>query len=130
MKKVIKLIITLFIGFVIAALIAVSKDLFIQTSMEKIFHILTDSFFVPGVVITALGLLIFASNEGSFDIIVYGVQRFVGLFRKNYQPKYHTFYDYRIAHSESKLPFSFLIIGGVFFIAISMVMFGIYQSYV
>ena len=130
MKKTLKFVITLFIGFAIAILIALSKDLFIQTSMEKIFHILTDSFFVPGVVITAMGLLVFARNEGSFDMMVYGVQRFIGLFKKNYQHKYDTFYDYRVAHSENKIQFSFLIICGIFFLAVSMIMFGIYQSYV
>lgn len=129
MKKFKKYLITLLIGLAAAGLIAYSKDIFAQTEPVRIFHILTDAFFVVGVVITSAGLLVFSSNEGTFDMIVYGVQSFVDLFRKTSQKKYETFYDYRMARADVKLPFGFLLICGLAFLAVSMVMYMLYRQY-
>lgn len=129
MKTITKIGITLFVGFSLVFLIACVKDIFIQTQAVKVFHILCDGFFAVGVVITSAGLLVFSSNEGTFDMLVYGVSSFLGLFRKNGERKYETFYDYRSARSEKKLKFGFLLISGLFFLAISMVMLWLYHMY-
>jgi hypothetical protein len=129
MKKVRKYLITLLIGFACVALIAWSKDIFAQTKPVDVFHILCDAFFAVGVVISCAGLLIFSSNEGTFDMIVYGVQSFVDLFRKNSIRKYDTFYDYRMSRVDKKFPFGFLLICGVLFLVISFVMYFLYYQY-
>lgn len=129
MKTITKIGITLFVGFSLVFLIACVKDIFIQTQAVKVFHILCDGFFAVGVVITSAGLLVFSSNEGTFDMLVYGVSSFLGLFRKNGERKYETFYDYRSARSEKKLKFGFLLISGLFFLAVSMVMLWLYHMY-
>ncbi len=130
MKKLRKYIITLLIGFVIAFLIAYSKDIFLMNEPLKIYHILCDSFFAVGVVITGIGLFIYVTNEGVFDIIAYGVSSFVNLFRSNSKKKYDTFYDYRVLRAESKLKFGFILISGIILIIISLIFYWLYSRYV
>lgn len=129
MKSLKKYLITLFVGFLAAGLIAWNRGVMDQTGLSAVFHILCDAFFVVGVVVTASGLLIFSSNEGTFDMIVFGLKSFWGLFRKNYVRSTETFYDYRMSRAEKKTPFGFLLICGLFFMAISFVMLFLYHQY-
>jgi len=121
-----KYFITLLSGFITAGFIAASKDILSQTALVSIYHILCDAFFVVGVVISAIGLLVFSSNEGTFDIIVYGMRSFLDMFRKESRKKYETFYDYKISRADSKIRFGFLLICGIIFLCIS---FGLYLLY-
>ena len=128
MKKL-KYFITLLCGFAASMLIFWVKDIFSQTEAVNVFHILCDGFFAVGVVITAMGLLIFTSNEGTFDAIVYGVGSFIDMFRRTSKRKYETLYDYRESRSEKKVKFGFLLICGLFFILLAMVMYLFYRKY-
>lgn len=121
--------ITLAVETAMALLIMWFKDLFVQTDPKTIFHILCDAFFVTGTVTTSAGLLVFSSNEGTFDMLVYGVKSFMDMFRKNSLKKYDTFYDYRMSRAEKKLSFGFLLICGVLFLALSFVMYYFYYQY-
>lgn len=129
MRSFWKYLITLLVGFLCVYGITVSKDLYSQTELVTIFHILCDSFFVVGVVMFNIGLLIFTSNEGAFDMMVYGVQSFVDLFRKKSTLKHKTFYDYTESRTGKKLKFGFLLICGAFFLAVAMVMYYLYRQY-
>lgn len=121
--------ITLLAGLLIVAAIVFAKDLFAQTSLQSIFHILTDAFFVAGILITAAGLLILSSNEGTFDILVYGMSSFLDMFRKTSQKKYETFFDYRESRSDKKIKFGFLLICGAAFLAIAFIMYFLYRRF-
>ena len=115
-----KYIITSAVGLVFAALIAFSKNIFAQTDPKVVFHILTDAFFVPGVCITCYGLLVFSSNEGTFDMLIYGTKKFFSLFKKDMsQEKHKTFYEYKEAQHGNKISFGYLLIIGLALIAIS-----------
>lgn len=129
MKKFKKYLITILIGFLIVLLIVLSKDIFAQTAPQIIFHILSDAFLVAGVVITAAGLLVFSSNGGTFDMLIYGLNSFADMFRKKSKKKYDTFYDYRISKADKKLKFGFMVISGLFFLAVAVVMYLIYRKY-
>lgn len=122
MKKLLKYVITLAIGLVAVAGIAWAKDVFAQTEPAAIYHILCDCFFAVGTVMCCAGLLVFSSNEGTFDMIVYGVSSFIDLFRAQSKKKYHTFYDYRESRTDVKFPFAFLLFCGLLFVAVSLVM--------
>lgn len=129
MKALKKYLITLLIGFAGVALILWSKDILAQTELAAVFHILTDAFFAVGVVMTSAGLLVFSSNEGTFDMLVYGVRSFLDIFRKNKKNQFDSFYDYRESRADKKLPFGFIVICGLFFLAVSFVMLFIYHQY-
>lgn len=121
--------ITMLAGLLIVAAIVFAKDLFAQTNPQTIFHILTDAFFVAGVLITATGLLIFTSNEGSFDMLVYGVSSFVDIFRKTSQKKYETYFDYKESRQDKKVSFGYLLICGAIYLAIAFIMYYFYRRY-
>ena len=129
MRSLKKYLITAVIGLLMVGAIIWSKDLFAQTELKTVFHILCDAFFAAGVVIFAAGVLIFSSNEGTFDIFAYGFSAFADIFRKTPQKKYNSFYDYKETHSEAKLSFGFLLIVGGTFIVISLVMLYFYHLY-
>lgn len=127
MSKLKKYLITAGVGFAIAFLVAYSKDVFSQTDLSTIFHILTDSFCVSAVLITGMGALIFVSNEGAFDGIAYAVRSFVDIFRKEKKNKYHTYYDYKESKKERNTGFAFMLITGLFFMVIMGVMYWLYR---
>ena len=124
-----KYLITLLIGFVGVALIVWAKDIFDQTSLSGIYHILSDAFLVAGTVLTAFGLLIFSNNEGSFDGLVFGVNSFLNVFRRNPKEKYTSYRKYKESREGPKGEFGFLVICGLFFLAIAIVMYFLYRRY-
>ena len=128
MRALVKYIITLVVGLGFAAWIAFSRDILEQTQLVNIYHILCDSFFVVGFLITAIGLLIFVSNEGAFDPIVYGMRSFINIFKKREKRKMETYYDFRTARSAHKFSFLFLVICGVVLLAVSGVMYALYSK--
>ena len=129
MRGLRKYLITLAVDILGVAAILWSKDIFGQTTARAVFHILTDAFFVIGFVTAAAGLLVFSTNEGTFDMLVYGVSSFVDMFRKTSRKKFDTFYDYRQSRVDSKIPFAFLLVCGAVFLAISFVMYYFYRQY-
>ncbi len=130
MKILKKYLITFSVGLVAAFLIAWYRDIFAQTEPVKIFHTLCDAFFIVGALLTCGGLLVFSSNEGTFDMIVYGLKSFWGAFRKSYTRKYATFYDYRESRSAKKISFGYIVFTGLFYLAVSGVMYLLYLKYV
>ena len=84
------------IGAAIALAIMGAKGVFTETDTVQVMQILSDSFFVPGVILAGVGALVFASNGGLFDIFGFGFHMFINLFRRDVtKRKYRTFYDYR-----------------------------------
>lgn len=129
MKKYLKYIITSVIGLGVAAWVIFGKGILSKTELSEIYHILCDGFFVPGIILLGFGLLVIASNGGTFDMIVFGTRKFFDLFRRNPSTKLtSTFYEYRKAKSEAKLEFLFLIIPGLVLLIISMVFLILYYN--
>lgn len=122
MKKLIKYLIVIGVGLAIFAFVVLTRNIFSQTEIRKIYIILSDGFFIPGVLITCFGLLVFTSNQGSFDMIVYGLQMFINKFRRNINARKHkSFYEYREAKREDKKSFGYICLVGLCFIALSAV---------
>lgn len=129
MKTLKKYLITLAIGLLTTFLIVWYRGIFSETEAVKIFHTLCDAFFIAGTLLTCGGLLVFSSNEGTFDMIVYGLQSFWGMFRKNAKLKHESFYDYRESRSGKKIKFGYIVFTGLFFLAMSGVMYLLYLKY-
>ena len=129
MKTLKRILITLVIGLVFVFMVAASKELFKETEAKVIFHILSDSFFAIGVVITGFGLLVVASNGGAFDMLSYGVSTFFSFFRRSKARKYADFYEYRVAKEKNKHNFGFLLIAGSIIIVIAIIMYVFYNKY-
>lgn len=100
--------------------ISSAQGLFKQTDKSEIFKILSDAFFIPGVLVFGMGALIWCGNEGTFDMLAYGVRQFFGLFKRNpLDEKYKSFYDYREAKKQRKKSFGYLLIIGGCCLALS-----------
>lgn len=129
MKKYKGYLICLLIGLAMAIVIMLSKGIFAKNEFVDVMHILTDAFFVPGVLLVCFGLLILASNGGTFDMLSYGVLTLFNLFRKDMSKmKHKTFYDYRTAKHEKDRSFLYIVLVGIFYILISMVFLVIYME--
>ena len=128
--------ITFAVCMVIAFLAAVLQGLFkpfqevvkitnwnIANEKQKIFFILCNGCFISGILSTGLGLMILASNGGAFEMIVYGIRRFISLFQKDVNKiKYKTFYDYHIAREgRPKATFFYFIAIGLLYVGISLI---------
>lgn len=129
MKNIKKFCVAFIVCSICTSLTAWARGVFEQTALIHVFHILSDSFLVVGIVATCIALLLFVSNEGTFDMIVYGVQTFWGVFKKDMSRKYDTFYDYRVARQEKKKPFMFLLVCGALFLLMSALMYAVYRRY-
>ena len=94
MKTFIKYLITLGFGALLSFYVMSVWDLFDKTNPAEIFHILHNSFLFPGVMLAGLGLLVFVSNEGVFDILTFGTKQFFGFFRKKNFPAAYSVLKY------------------------------------
>ena len=127
MKTLSKYLITFSIGLGVALLIMISKNIFTETDQQQVYQILSDSFFVPGVVITGFGLLVFASNGGAFDMLTFGMKKFFSLFKKDLSGiTKETFYDYSMAKHGEHLSFAYMIVVGLILIGISIIFLMLY----
>ena len=129
MKNMKKFWVSFIICSICTIVMAWLRGVFEQTSPVYVFHILSDCFLIVGILAACIALLLFVSNEGTFDIFVYGMQSFWGFFRNDRPGKYDTFYDYRMARQEKKVPFLFLLACGGIFLLMSVLMYGGYCIY-
>lgn len=130
MKTVYKYLITVAVGLVIAFLALLARNIFNLTATVDFMKAFCDAFFVSGVVLVCVGGLVFVSNGGVFDMLAYGIRTFFESFKKNVTDrKYKDFYEYREAKKSSKRSFSFLLVVGIVFIAISMIFLALYYNY-
>ena len=130
-KQVLRYSITTGVCAILVFLIVTVRGIFSEgLETYKVFHYLTDAFFAVGVVCAGIGLLLFASNGGAFDLLVYGISRFFSMFKKDpNKVKYHTYYDYHIAKAErKKTAFLYLVIVGLVFVALSLLFLYFYYQ--
>lgn len=130
MKNGWKILITAVIASVMAFLVMLARNIFAVTETYEIMKALCDGFFVAGILVLSFGLLVVASNGGTFDMVKYGVFSLFAVFMKDVtKRKYRTFYDYRKAMQENKRSFSYLIIVGVAFMIIAVVFLLLYLNF-
>ena len=81
--------------------------------------LISDALFVPGVLLLGVGILIWISHEGEFDMLSFGVRKAFGIFRsqevRDREPR--TFYDYKESRKGREPgPISHLLIIGLIFV--------------
>ena len=93
------------------------------TGEEKAF-VLCDACFVPAVILLGVGLILFVSNDGLFDMLGFGIQRALTIvLSEKKRAKYpRTFYEYKQLKWEApKSSFAFLLLAGGVFLALAAV---------
>jgi hypothetical protein len=135
----ITLVVCLLLCFAYAAVVGLFKDWEsvqrvtswnINNEAAKNLFILTNAFFSVGILCACIGLFILAANGGAFEMLVYGVSRFISLFKRDpSRVRFKTFYDYHVYHSEKQpTPFGFFIVIGALLIATSIILLYFYYQ--
>ena len=123
LKKAVPYVVSAVVGMVVFTIIVCTQKIWNYDDGKQVLRILSDAFFVPGVILAGVGLLIFASNGGAFDMLSYAFIRFCDLFRRDVRnKKYKDFYEYREAKKDKKRGMAFMLIVGVIFIALAGIM--------
>lgn len=129
-KRALPYLISAIFGIVIFLIIIFAKKITSAGETHVVMQILSDACFVPGVLLAGVGLIIFASNGGAFDMLAYAVIRFFDLFKRDVRnKKYKDFYEYREAKKDKKRGMAFmLIVGAVFIVLASIFLIVYYQT--
>ena len=120
--------ITTAVGLAIAVIMTLSRGIFQEDEIDMIITIISDAFFIPGVLLIGVGLIVYASNEGLFLSLSYGFKAIGRTItaKKDEQlmdEKYHEYYT-RQMQKKSKCK-HFLIVGGAF-VVMSLVFVVVY----
>jgi len=129
MKKVLNYVIPFLICAIITVVILAGKGSFTKSGSPLMVD-LCDAFFVPGILMFGFGVLVFATNGGTFDMLAFGIRKLFDLFKRDLtKVKYRTFYDYRAAQREKKRSFLNFIFVGLGFIIVSVIFLILYSRY-
>ena len=115
---------------VIAFLVSWQKGLFSASEAREAFRILSDSFFVPGILFMGCGLLGFASSKGTYDMVGFGFGRMM----RNFVPgmdkqKYDDFYKYKQRRDEDGRNWKpHLVISGAVAFGLALIFTGLYYA--
>ena len=121
-------VITTAVAAVLAILLILSRGIFQEKELDMIITTISDAFFIPGVLLICVGLIVYASNEGLFLSISYGfkvIGRTITAKKDErlMDEKYHEYYARQI---EKKAKCKHFLIVGAAFIVISLLFVGIY----
>lgn len=128
-STVLRYSVTVAVGLAVALIVMSFKGVFTQTDSVAAMRILCDSFFVSGVCIVCIGLIVVLSNGGAFDMLSYAVVLIFDALRKDVtKRKYKDFYSYREAKKDRKRGFGFLLIVGFALVGISLCFLAAYYG--
>lgn len=91
-------------------------------SKAQVFRILADSFTIPGVLLLALGALVWVSSTGAMDGISYALGRAGRMLIPGSKKPHETFYDYKTRKAEKRVSgYGFIFHVGLVFFAVAVV---------
>lgn len=111
-------LITAVVGLAMAVAVLQSRGGFSQPDTMTMYFVMSDACFVPGIILTGFGILLWAAHDGFFDGLTYSVSKLTTLllmpFRK--KERYQQYYDYKVekAARRQKPGWAVLIVGVVF----------------
>ena len=114
------------IGALIFAGVASMRSIWTLSEREEILSGLCDALFVPGALLTCVGLLTFTAREGVLDIISYGFRNLLVLFAPG-KHKHQHYYDYKMAKeaNRGKGTHAPLLVGLAFILCLIFYYYGI-----
>lgn len=128
MKKFLQYLITALVGAVIVVAVVSAQKIWAQDGVTAKMGTLSDAFFAAGIFIGCIGLLVFVSDRGAFDMLKYAVIMFISKFKRDVtKRKYKDYNEYRAARSEREnKPIAFMLIVGAAFLAVALVFLILY----
>ena len=121
-------VVRMMLGTVAAAAVARLRGFDLANSLALNARYLSDGCFVVGLILTGLGVLVWISTTGFFDMMAYGVQSLLVLFSILKSPKEHpSFYDYKqMRDAKRNKPRFGMLLTGIVFILVSLSCLAIY----
>lgn len=117
------------VGAVLALIIMSAKGIFAEDRTQEVMRLLSDAFFASGIVLSAVGAILYASNGGLFDMLGFAVILFFGLFKRDVSDrKYRDFYEYHQAKSGKKRSVAYLLLVGIGYIALAALFLLLYYK--
>ena len=113
---------------VMAVIVGVVREIWKAEGVAGVLADLSDAFFVPGIVMLGIGVLIFAVNQGIFNGVAFGFKT-IGrtLFAsKNEKILEESFYEYNTRMKEKKIEYKYLLLVGAVFAVIGILFSVIY----
>ena len=131
LKTVLKYSITVVIGLLMVIGVCDVQNLFGILEPLRICKILCNAFFISGILLLGVGILVFISKEGMFDGMSYYAGRFMLLFSPKYDEKRKnmlSYYEYKKAKNRESGG-SFILITGLGFLVVALVFLGLFYYY-
>ena len=124
-KAVRRYLITVMAALAISVALMYYEGLFVGGhSMATAMMMLSDAFFIPGVILLGFGLLMWVAGEGMFDMMSYGVKL---LWDVAYKHEWESFRDYRMRKAEKeRTPVWHLVLVGLAFVLLGAVFTGLF----
>lgn len=114
-------------GLLIFLGVLVSQS-FWEVGKPDIYRLLSDACIASAVLVGGIGLLVFASSEGTFDMLSFGFRQFINHFRPSARnERYIDFYEYKQSKGERKRPVAHMLLVGIFFFLLSLLFSFIWQ---
>ena len=111
----------LIFGILIVFLICVFKGMFLTKSLESKLAILSDAFFITGVLYAGISTIIWISSQGVFDIFSYAGKVIVSKIRPKHRvPSYADFLEGKRCKLKSKGTYLYTLAFGLIMIFISV----------
>ena len=98
------------------------RDTAAMTDLEK-FKLWADAFTIPGVIYLMVGVIVWVSTTGFFDMLSYGLVRAGRMLVpfSNIKRNDETFYDYKMKKSSERFTgYAFIFIVGAAFLAVGI----------
>lgn len=131
MKPIIKYLITAAAGFVVALTYFLIVGLFGAKDAVTVFHILSNGFFISGVLLLCLGGLFWAGGEGIYDGLTYSVYvvfgRFTRLTDKNWHPEHYGDYVVKKREKRQELRIRHLMYVGLAYVLLAAIALILYS---
>lgn len=109
-------------------LVIVIRKTLSATEQLRVLQDLSDAFIIPGVIVLCFAGLVFSSNCGTFDMLLFSISKVFDVFRKNENKRAaKNFYEYRESKSDEPKSFVHLIIIGIIFVVIGIVFYVLYS---
>lgn len=123
MKKLMRYLVTALIGAAVAVLVfELQMSQLAPAEVENIeMRAACDGCFVAACLILGLGLLVFVANDGFFTIFSYGIRCLFSVFHLSDSKitDRPSFADYKAARVQKGSPVAYLLIVGLFFLALA-----------
>lgn len=122
-----KYLISFVIGLVMTGLLMVGRGAFSDgKTMAERMSVCSDACFFTGVMLAGIGLLVFVSGEGAFDMLAYAVKLgFTLLFRTEHE----SYIDYKMRKAAKKTAYGFLLLTGIVFLLAAGLFTGLFYAF-